>query len=313
MSPSDHATSATKSPIPLEGNILGIIFMLIAVTAGVITSLIVKNLSPLATLMVMLTVRFLFSLPFIGAAAYAKRKRNFLDITRWDILTMRVITGHIGIMFWFLSVAHTSLGQATALFQSSAIFVTVLSPLILREKVGIYRGSAVLMGLIGIVMITNPFGDALNIGSLYGLGSALAGAFLVVVLRMLGRTEEPVSVALWHNIIGVIIYPVAVIFMVEMDVLVMMISNHLGALFLLGFAATFVQIGFTSAYRHGEAAALAPIRYLSVPMAAILGYFIWSEDLSMVEITGMVIVVSSCVFISYREYRLAKQSIPPLN
>ena len=80
-------------------------------------------------------------------------------------------------MFWFLSVAHTSLGQATALFQSSAIFVTVLSPLILREKVGIYRGSAVMIGLLGIVMITNPFGDALNIGSLYGLGSALAGAF----------------------------------------------------------------------------------------------------------------------------------------
>ena len=68
-----------------------------------------------------------------------------------------------------------------------------------------------MMGLIGIVMITNPFGDALNIGSLYGLGSALAGAFLVVILRMLGRTEA-CHCCLWHNIAGVIIYPLGVLF-----------------------------------------------------------------------------------------------------
>ena len=65
--------------------------------------------------------------------------------------------GQIGIIFWFLAVMNILLGQATALFQSSAIFVTILSPIILKEKVGIYRGSAVLIGLIGIIMTTNPF------------------------------------------------------------------------------------------------------------------------------------------------------------
>ncbi len=298
--------SATKKRIPLEGNILGILFMLMAVSAGVITSLIVKELSPLATLMVMLTVRFAFSLPFITIAAFMKRKWDLLKITRWDRLVMRIIVGQIGIIFWFLSVAHTTLGQATALFQSSAIFVTVLSPIILKERVGIYRGTAVMMGLVGIVMITNPFGDALNIGSLYGLGSALAGAFLVVLLRMLGRTEEPVTVALWHNIVGALIYPIGVLVLFELDVLNRIFSGYFMYLLLLGFAASFVQIGFTSAYRHGEAAALAPIRYLSVPLAALLGFLIWSEDLSLTEVIGMFVVVASCLFISYREYRLAK-------
>ena len=306
LSPSKSGTARPR--IALEGNILGILFMLMAVSAGVITSLIIKDLSPMATLMVMLTVRFAFSLPFISIAAYAKRKSDWLKITRWDRLMMRIVAGQLGIIFWFLAVANTSLGQATALFQSSAIFVTVLSPIILRERVGIYRGSAVFMGLIGIVMITNPFGDALNIGSLYGLGSAIAGAVLVVILRMLGRTEEPVTVALWHNIAGVIIYPLAVLALFEGSILIRLVSQTFVMLLLLGFAASFVQIGFTSAYRHGEAAALAPIRYLSVPMAALLGYFIWNEDLSMTEITGMFIVVASCIFISYREYNLARKN-----
>jgi drug/metabolite transporter (DMT)-like permease len=293
--------------IPLEGNVLGILLMMMATGAGTITSIIIKDLSVEVTLMVMLAVRFLFSLPFIAMAAYAKRKMDSLQITRWDRLIMRIIVGQIGIIFWVLALAHTTLGQATALFQSSAIFVTVLSPIILREKVGIYRGSAVLMGLIGIIMITDPFGGALNIGTLFGLGSALAGAFLVILLRMLGRTEEPVTIALWHNLAGAIIYPLGIIVLFELDTLGMVIADHFLYLVMLGFAATFVQIGFTSAYRHGEAAALAPIRYLSVPLAAILGYLIWSEDLSITEMIGMVIVVASCIFISYREYTLAVQ------
>jgi drug/metabolite transporter (DMT)-like permease len=299
--------SISSGRVPLEGNILGILFMTVATCAGAMTSLIVKELSPESTLMVMLTLRFAFSLPFIAMAALAMRNIHFLQINRWDRLIMRMIVGQIGITFWFLSVAHTSLGQATALFQSSAIFVTVLSPFILQEKVGIYRGGAVLLGLLGILMITDPLGGALNIGTLYGLGSALAGAFLVVLLRMLGRTEEPVTVALWHNLAGIVIYPVAVIALFEIDVLGRVTVDYFLFLLLLGVGSTFVQIGFTAAYRHGEAAALAPIRYLSVPLAAILGYLIWSEDLSITEMLGMLVVVASCIFISYREYTVATQ------
>lgn len=293
---------------PLSGNILGIIFMLMAVVAGLFTSFIIKSLSPIATLMVLLSLRFIFSVPTIAAAAYYKRHGDMFKIKRWDRLIMRVIVGQIGITFWFLSVSHASLGQATALFQSSAIFVTILSPLILREKVGIYRGSAVLFGLIGIVMITNPFMDSLNIGSFYGLCSAIAGAFLVVILRLLGKTEEPVTVALWHNLVGAVIYPVLMITLGQAIIFGSIVMEQLALMVFFGVCATFVQIGFTSAYRHGEAAAIAPIRYLSVPMAALAGWLIWGEDLSQVEVLGMVIVVASCVFISLREYKLSRRT-----
>ncbi|MCE2517133.1 MAG: DMT family transporter [Alphaproteobacteria bacterium] len=294
--------------VPVNGNIIGIGYMLIAVAAGLITSFIIKSLSPVATILVILSLRFVFSVPTLAAAAYVKRGPKLLDINRWDRLIMRVIVGQIGIVFWFLSITHTSLGQATALFQSSAIFVTILSPLILREKVGVYRGSAVMLGLIGIIMITNPFHDDLNIGAFYGLCSAIAGAFLVVILRLLGKTEEPVTVALWHNMVGALIYPAVMLAIGEAFIFGAIIDDQLALMCFFGLCATFVQIGFTSAYQHGEAAALAPVRYLSVPMAALAGVLIWGEALSFIEITGMVIVVGSCVFISYREYKLSRRS-----
>jgi len=297
-------------PALLSGNILGIVFMLMAVSAGVITSVIIKSLSPIATLLVLLSLRFLFSIPFLTASAYIKRGAQFLQVTRWDRLLMRILAGHIGIIFWFLAVSHATLGQATALFQSSAIFVTILSPLILKEKVGIYRGSAVFLGLLGIIMITNPFQGDFNIGTIYGLISAMAGAILVVLLRLLGRTEEPVTVALWHNLVGAVCYPILMVNFGETPIFNDIISTSLMMMIVFGIAASFVQIGFTSAYRHGEAAVLAPIRYLSVPAAALLGFLIWGENLALLEILGMMLVVSACVFISWREYQLSRHSRP---
>jgi drug/metabolite transporter (DMT)-like permease len=297
-------------PALLSGNILGIVFMLMAVSAGVITSVIIKSLSPIATLLVLLSLRFLFSIPFLTASAYIKRGAQFLQVTRWDRLLMRILAGHISIIFWFLAVSHATLGQATALFQSSAIFVTILSPLILKEKVGIYRGSAVFLGLLGIIMITNPFQGDFNIGTIYGLISALAGAILVVLLRLLGRTEEPVTVALWHNLVGAIGYPILMIYLSDVAMFNGIIASSFLLMIIFGIAASFVQIGFTSAYRHGEAAVLAPIRYLSVPAAALIGFLIWNESLALMEILGMMIVVSACVFISWREYKLSRHPKP---
>ena len=297
-----------QDPSLQNNNILGIVFMLMAVLAGLITSLIIKDLSPIATLMVLLSLRFLFSIPFLTFGAFYKRGKDLLKVKRWDRLIMRIVAGQIGIVFWFLSVTHTTLGQATALFQSSAIFVTILSPLILKEKVGIYRGSAVFLGLVGIIMITNPFASDFNIGTVYGVIAAISGAILVVLLRLLGRTEEPVTVALWHNLVGALGYPIVMIILGDALIFTDIVETSLLMMCFFGLAASFVQIGFTSAYRYGEAAVLAPIRYLSVPAAAFLGWLIWAEALTITEIAGMFIVVGACVFISWREYHLNKAS-----
>ena len=293
---------------PAGNNLLGILYMIIAMLAGVVTSLIVKDMSAITVVLVILSIRFLTSIPPLMLTAWVVRKAELFQINRWDRLIMRIIVGHTGIFFWFLSVKYATLGQATALFQSSAIFVTLLSPFVLGERVGLYRGSAVVAGLIGIYMITDPFAADLNIGALYGIGSALAGAFLVVVLRLLGRTEEPVSVAIWHNIVGAVFYPmVAIVIGYGTDILTVA-GIYPMTLIVFGIAASFVQIGFTSAYRYGEAVVLAPIRYLSVPVASALGWIIWDETLNYVEMIGMVIVIVSCLVIATREYILNRKS-----
>lgn len=290
-----------------SGNLLGMIYMIIAMLAGILTSLIVKDMTAAAAVLVVLSLRFISSIPPLMLSAWTVRKKDLFKINRWDRLILRIVFGHCGIIMWFFAVKHTTLGQATALFQSSAIFVTLLSPLILKEKVGLYRGGAVIAGLIGIYMITDPFSDDLNIGVVYGIGTALAGAVLVIILRLLGRTEEPVSVAIWHNMFGAAVYPLIVLTIGLGPEMTTTIGMYPLTLIVFGIAASFVQIGFTAAYRHGEAVVLVPIRYLSVPLASALGWIIWAEALNTIEIFGMVIVVTSCLIISIREYLLGRR------
>ena len=83
------------------------------------------------------------------------------------------------------------LGMATALFQSSVIFITLLAPIFLGEKVGIYRWTAVIAGLAGVVIITDPFAGAMSWYALYGIGAALVGAGLSLMLRQLGKGDAP--------------------------------------------------------------------------------------------------------------------------
>ena len=297
----------TSSPQSAQ-NLLGIGYMLMAMMAGVGTSVIVKSLSAEFTVIVLLAVRFLFVIPPLVLAAWLVRGRAMLRIQRWERLLMRILVGHIGVVFWFLSIAYAGLGQATALFQSSAIFVTILAPFVLNERVGIYRASAVVAGLFGIYLITNPLSGGVGIGSVYGVCSAISGALLVIILRILGRTEEPVSVAVWHNFVGAIIYPAAALAMLQWEAVSQATAGYLPLLVVLGIAAGFVQIGFTAAYRHGEAAVLVPVRYMSVPIAGSLGWMVWDEQLAGGEIAGMAIVVLSCVFISSREYWLNRKN-----
>ena len=101
---------------------------------------------------------------------------------------------------WFLALRNISLGRA-ALFQSSVLFVTLASHCL--KKVGPYRMSAVLVGMIGIILLTDPFSGPLSGGVWYAVVGAVVHAGLSLSLRRLGKKDEPVTIALLlHNVAG---------------------------------------------------------------------------------------------------------------
>lgn len=282
----------------------GVLLTLAAVLFSVVTGAIVKSLSADFSILSMLFYRFLFSLPILFGVAFWVRGRDFMKITQRRTMIVRVLFGLTGITFGFLSLKNIPLGQATALYQSSVLFVTLASAFFLGERVGIYRSFAVIFGLIGIVFLTDPFSQTISFAVLYALVSALAGAGLSITLRRLGKGDQPVTVAFIYNFVGFIAMGAMLIVMPSQFVLPDMAG--LSLFVSLGIVSSLLQLSFTSAYRYSEAVVVATLRYLQLPLAGIVGFLLFTEVPTIYQIIGTIIVVSSCMFIIWREFTISR-------
>ena len=278
---------------------LGIILSFLAVIFGVVSGIFVKILSIDLQLITILSYRFLFSLPLIYLFAFKKRHANWLDIKNKRVLIIRIFVGLGGIYFWFLSLKYIPLGQATSIFISSVLFVTILSPFLLKEKVGFYRWSAVIIGLLGVIIITDPFSENVDLKIIFPVLGSFCGAGLYITLRKLGKTDEPESVACWYNSIGFIITTLALLFSTR-DILEF---DQIFLLILLGISASIVQLCLTSSYKYSEAVVVSTIRYFQIPMSVIVGYIMFLEKLFFIQIFGISLIFISCLIIVWREYK----------
>ena len=280
--------------------IIGITCTLTAVVLGLVSGILVKKVGTDVTVITTLFYRFLFSVPLLLIFAIIARKSQFLKIEQKKTLLLRIIFGLSGISFWFLAIRSMPLGQATTLFQSSVIFVTLLSPFLLNEKVGWFRWAAVLTGLIGIIVVTDPFSSAMSIAVIYGILAASSGAILAILLRRLGRSDKPTSIALWYNFSGTIVIAVIIIIMPKQ--LSSIGGQTLIDLILLGAVASVLQIFFTTAYKYLDAVVVSSMRYIQIPLSGFAGYLLFSESMSLNQILGAIIIICSCLVIAWREF-----------
>ena len=276
---------------------------------GVVTGLCVRSVGDAAPLVTVLMYRFVASVPLLFLLALAFRGRQFLQINAKRTMLVRIAFGCVAMTLWFTSLRLLPLGQATALFQSSVIFVTIFSPLLLGERIGIYRWSAVVTGMMGIVLLTNPFDGGFSFNVVFGIGGAMAGAGLSILLRRLGKADNPFSIALWYNGTGGVLLTMLALAvgapMAVPDVTIMT------TLVLLGVVASGLQLCITTAYKFTEAVVVASLRYMQIPLAALVAYLALGETVTLSEVVGGIVVIASCLFIVWREMKRARPADNP--
>lgn len=285
--------------MPLPRSFIGIFLTFLTIIFAVASGLMVKKIGDQAALVTVLMYRFLLSTPLIALMAFLTRGRQFLQINARRTLMIRVVFGCITMACWFISIRLLPLGQATALLQSSVIFVTLLSPFLLGEVIGIWRWSAVVAGMFGIVLLTNPFDGGFSGNVIYGVAGAVSGAGLSILLRRLGKVDHPASVAVWYNGTGAILLT---------SLAFALPGNNLSVsepvmvdLLILGVVAAALQLSITSAYKFSEAVVIASMRYLQIPAAGLVAYLVFAEVMTLTEIAGGVVVIASCLVIGWRE------------
>ena len=302
----------------MSSNIIGSLIWIIFIFLSLFTHMIIKSLSGNVDFIITLFSRFAYSLPILFILAYVARKSLFLQINNWKNIALRSFFGFVTMIMVFSSLQLVPIGLTTALAQSSAIYVTLLSPFVLGEKIGLIRWTAVIAGLIGVFLMINPISiinkisDLSTFGVYLAFGSAITHAALALILRKIGKTEHPATTALIHNLVTSLVITFTIIFFgtkfygktgnYGIEILITP-NNLLYTLISLGVVGSFVQYLMAQSYKYAEATILVTLRYLAIPLATFFGYVIWNEIPSYNQITGGLVVIGSCLLITYREIK----------
>ena len=302
----------------MTSNILGSLIWIIFIFLSLFTHMIIKSLSGNVDFMITIFSRFAFSLPILFILAYLARKSSLFQIKNWKNIALRSFFGFVTMIMVFSSLQLIPIGLTTALAQSSAIYVTLLSPFVLGEKIGLIRWTAVIAGLIGVFLMINPISiinetsDLSAFGIYLAFGSAITHAALALILRKIGKTEHPATTALIHNLVTTLVITFTIVFFgtkfygktgdYGLEILITP-NNLLYTLISLGIIGSFVQYLMAQSYKYAEATILVTLRYLAIPLATLFGYIIWNEIPSSNQIIGGLVVIGSCLLITYREIK----------
>ncbi len=217
----------------------------------------------------------------------------------------------VGMFCNFGALARLPLVEANAISFTSPLFSVALAALVLKERVRIYRWSAVIVGFLGVLVVLSPHlsGDELVLAAasattVAGLGYALTGAFAnagtVIQTRRLAQSETTSSIVFYFSLFcalaGLVTWPFGWVSPsgIEFAILV--------GIGILGGAG---HIFLTESYRYASASVVAPFDYTTMIWALILGYALFGETPTIMIVIGSLIIVAAGLFVIWRERQLA--------
>jgi len=202
------------------------------------------------------------------------------------------------------------LPETIAIGYATPLIIVILCAIFLQEKVRIYRWSAVIIGLVGVMMILWPRLSIFSAGSVdirLGVGALVAalGAFLAAIalflMRRLVFTEKTSTI--------VIYFMFSSCFFALLTLPFGWIVPDIASAFLLvgaGFFGGLAQIFVTETYRYAEPSIVAPFEYVSMIVGLVIGYVVFHDVPTLFMLLGASVVIASGIFIIYRESRLGK-------
>ena len=248
---------------------------------------------------VFLLFRYLFCLPLLAAASLWQFRLGAFAIADHRAFALRSVFGLFGLSFWIFAVSKIEITRATALSQTLPVFVTLLAPLILGEKVGFRRWTAVGAGLAGAMILLRPDLDGwLQPGIAYAIAAPFFAALMLIYLRKLGASDSPVKTAMLYNLFGAAVFSA---WCMSGDFNWPTTGTEYAALVACGTLASFQQWLLAFSHKLAPASTLAPLHYFSVPLSIVIGIALFGEAITLTFVLGTSVIVGSTYYILVRE------------
>jgi len=285
----------------LSKNQLGFLYMFLSICAFSVMDIIVKwsHNYPVGEVLFfrgfcgMITIFFI--IPRDRYLNFYKTNRPFLHLKR-------CVSGLIAIVAIFIALRKLPLATVVSITFAAPIFTTIMSIFFLSEKVGFYRWLAVIVGFIGILIISEPGFNSLNIYYIYPIIFCLGLSYVAIAIKQLSSTEPVWLIGLYFSF--------SILVMSLFTIPQGWILPNLKDLFLLsmvGILGGLANLWLTQSYKYSDVSLVTPLKYLALLFAIFFGYIFWSEIPSSKTLFGATLVIISSIIIFRREIYHKKQ------
>lgn len=235
------------------------------------------------------------------------------------LMLCRGLLGFSSYTCYYMAVAAMPLAEVVSITFTMPLFVTAMSALILREKVGIRRWAAVVIGFAGVLIILSPRGEFNGLAVVFAFCAAITYASQTIFTRFLGIHDNPLTIA--FDAIFIFTCASGILGLLMHFGLLSITSSHPSLAFLgrdWGMPATpdlllmlvigmIAAVGFyclSQAYCVSEASAIAPFEFTYILWAVMFGYLFWHETPGPTTFIGIAVLVGSSLYIWYRERKI---------
>jgi len=290
----------------VAGNVRGLLLMVIGTFLSTTYLVFIRILGRDLPIVEILFLRYVFTLVAIMPWVLRTGVGATFRTKRLGFHGMRGVVVVISTMAWYYGISVVPLAEALALNCLAAIFVTVGAVLFLGETAGVWRWSAVCVGLFGAWIILRPGLQVVSAGSMIILFSALGWGATMLFMKALSRTETSTTIVVYLYVFSILFSSVPTMF-----AWVTPTPTQLVWFAAIGVLSSVGHLAVAQAFKEGEASAIVPADFTRLAWAAFLGYVVFDEVPDIWTIVGAIVIFASTTLIAYRESRSKKSLTDP--
>ncbi|WP_223428915.1 DMT family transporter [Tateyamaria pelophila] len=223
----------------------------------------------------------------VCSVAWATNAWSSIKTDRLKTHLFRNLAHFTGQNLWFYAVTVIPLAQVFALEFTSPIWVIVLSPLILGERLTPVRALAAFMGFIGILIVARPDMSGLSPGVITAASSAIFFAITIMLTKRLTRHEKIISIMFWLTSMQLVMGLIMAGY--DGDIALPTLAA-LPWVFLIGLAGLLAHYCLTNALAIAPATVVVPIDFIRLPTIAVIGMLVYGEAVSVWVFLGAAII-----------------------
>ena len=295
---------------PLLGILLMLGFCILAPLGDSIAKLLGQSVSLGQLLAVRFAIQAVLLLPLVWLTG-----RSLAMTSRVVRLTaLRTVLHILGIGAMFLSLRFLPLADAIAIAFVMPFIMLLLGWAVLDEEVGVHRLSACAVGFIGTLLVIQPNFATVGLPALLPLVVAVVFALFILVTRQVARECDPIALQTVSGFMAsTLLIPLVLLAPPEWVELEMTLpsTRDITLLLALGTLGTMAHLLMTWSLRFAPAATLAPMQYLEIPVATLIGWLIFADLPNGLAAIGIAITIGAGLYVIHRERITARVPVPP--